>query len=200
MTNACPTWELAADTCLLKLKRLQNKVFRTIWNFPRCTPILNLHTAFNLRYVYVYITKLCSQQAEIIQNHEKEHIRSIRQSEARQKIWRRSSLWPFKWISCRCNISNIGIICFAKPGLTENLIVQKEEFLITRYIIRDKPIFSSERMLHKDYYRKGPVKKKSLVVILEGLGTKTNWLAVNCQSLSNFDFDFDFELQLVRGL
>jgi hypothetical protein len=26
--------------------------------------------------------------------------------------------------------------------------------------IRDKPIFSSERMLHKDYYRKGSVEKK----------------------------------------
>jgi hypothetical protein len=25
--------------------------------------------------------------------------------------------------------------------------------------IRDKPIFASERMLHKDYYRKGSVKK-----------------------------------------
>jgi hypothetical protein len=25
--------------------------------------------------------------------------------------------------------------------------------------IRDKPIFSSERMLHKDYYRKGSVEK-----------------------------------------
>jgi hypothetical protein len=26
MTCACPAWELAADTCLLKLQRLQNKV------------------------------------------------------------------------------------------------------------------------------------------------------------------------------
>jgi hypothetical protein len=29
-------------------------------------------------------------------------------------------------------------------------------------IIRDKSIFSSERMLHKDYYRKGSVAKKNL--------------------------------------
>jgi hypothetical protein len=28
--------------------------------------------------------------------------------------------------------------------------------------IRDKPIFSSERMLHKDYDRKGSVKKNSV--------------------------------------
>jgi hypothetical protein len=34
MTYACPAWEFAADTCLLKLQRLQNKVLRTIGNFP----------------------------------------------------------------------------------------------------------------------------------------------------------------------
>jgi hypothetical protein len=37
----------------------------------------------------------------------------------------------------------------------------------------DRPIFSSERMLHKDYYRKGSVEKK-LVVGLKGLDAKTN--------------------------
>jgi hypothetical protein len=31
ITYACPAWELAADTYLLKLRRLQNKVVRTIW-------------------------------------------------------------------------------------------------------------------------------------------------------------------------
>jgi hypothetical protein len=43
--------------------------------------------------------------------------------------------------------------------------------------IRPKPIFSSERMLHKDYDRKGSVekrKRKSMVVILKGLGAKMN--------------------------
>jgi hypothetical protein len=40
--------------------------------------------------------------------------------------------------------------------------------------IRDKPILSSERMLHKGYDRKGSVEKKSLVVNLKGLGTKMN--------------------------
>jgi hypothetical protein len=38
--------------------------------------------------------------------------------------------------------------------------------------IRDKPILSSERMLHKDYYRKRTV--KSLVMGLMGLGAETN--------------------------
>jgi hypothetical protein len=35
--------------------------------------------------------------------------------------------------------------------------------------IRDKPIFSSEKMLHKDYYPRSSVEKKSLVVGLKGL-------------------------------
>jgi hypothetical protein len=45
-------------------------------------------------------------------------------------------------------------------------------------------------MLHKDYYRKGSVGKKSLVVGLKGLHAKTNWSAINRQSWSNFDSDF----------
>jgi hypothetical protein len=41
--------------------------------------------------------------------------------------------------------------------------------------IRDKPIFSSERVLHKDYDRNGSVEKEmSLVVSLKGLDAKTN--------------------------
>jgi hypothetical protein len=71
---------------------------------------------------------------------------------------------------------------FAKPGLTEDLyIVHKEEFSITCYncdtytsqrpstFVREKPIFSSERMLHKDYDRKDSVETKTLVVGLKRL-------------------------------
>jgi hypothetical protein len=72
MTYDCPAWEFAADTHLLKLQRLQNKVLRTTGNFPRRTPVLDLHMAFTLPYIYDYITKLCKQQAEVIQNHENE--------------------------------------------------------------------------------------------------------------------------------
>jgi hypothetical protein len=60
-----------------------DKVLRTIGNFQRCTPVHDLHTAFSLPYVYDYITKLCRQQAEVIQNHENAHDRSIGQGEAR---------------------------------------------------------------------------------------------------------------------
>jgi hypothetical protein len=77
MTYACPAWKLATDAYHLKLQRLQNKVLRTTGNCSRFTPVLDLNTAINRRYVYDYIIKLCRQQAEVIQNHENEHVRSI---------------------------------------------------------------------------------------------------------------------------
>jgi hypothetical protein len=40
--------------------------------------------------------------------------------------------------------------------------------------VSDRPILSSERMLHKGYYRKGKVEKKILVVSLKELGAKKN--------------------------
>jgi hypothetical protein len=67
------------------------------------------------------------------------------------------------------------MICFAKPGLTKDLyVVHKEEYSITCYMcelytrqrrsifVRDKPIISSERMLHKDYGHEGSVEKNLL--------------------------------------
>jgi hypothetical protein len=74
MAYACPIWELVADTYFFKFQHLQSKVLCTIGNFPRCTLVLDLHTAFNLPYVCDYVTKLCRQQAEVIQNHENEHV------------------------------------------------------------------------------------------------------------------------------
>jgi hypothetical protein len=79
MTYACPAWELVAGTYLLKLQWLQTKVLHTTGNFPSCTPVHDLHTAFNPSYIYSYITELCRQQAEVIQNHENEHVHSIGQ-------------------------------------------------------------------------------------------------------------------------
>jgi hypothetical protein len=87
-----PTWEFVADTYLLKLQRLQNKVLRTTGNFPRYTPVCDLHTAFNLLYVYDYITKFCRQHAEVIQNHENEHVRSIGHGKARHRKYKRLKL------------------------------------------------------------------------------------------------------------
>jgi hypothetical protein len=86
MTYACPAWELAEDTYLLKLQRMENKVLRTTGYFPRCTPVRDLHTAFNLLYVYDYTTKLCRRQ--VIHNHENEHVRGIGQGEAGRRKYK----------------------------------------------------------------------------------------------------------------
>jgi hypothetical protein len=75
---------------MMKLQRLQNKVLRTIGNFPRRTPVRELHMAFKLPYVYDYITKLCRQQAEVIQNHE--NVRNIGQGEARHWKYKKLKL------------------------------------------------------------------------------------------------------------
>jgi hypothetical protein len=47
--------------------------------------VRDLHTDFNLPYIYDYITNLCRQQVEVIQNHD-EYVCNIGQDEARQKL------------------------------------------------------------------------------------------------------------------
>jgi hypothetical protein len=76
----------------LKLQRLQNKVLSTIGNFPRRTPIRNSDMAFKLLCLYDYITKLCRQQTEVIQNNENANVRNIGQGEARHKKYQRLEL------------------------------------------------------------------------------------------------------------
>jgi hypothetical protein len=63
MTYACPAWEFAAETYLLKLQRLQNKVLRTIGSFRRHTSVCDMHMAFQIPYVYDNITKSCKQKS-----------------------------------------------------------------------------------------------------------------------------------------
>jgi hypothetical protein len=82
----CPPWEFTADNHFLKLQHLQNKVLRTIGNFPRCTLVCNMHMAFSVPYVYDYITKSCRQQAQVIPNYENDCVHSTGQGKARQKI------------------------------------------------------------------------------------------------------------------
>jgi hypothetical protein len=77
MSYACPTWEFAADTHLLKLQRLQYRVLRAVGDLERRTPVRNFHLAFKIPYVYDYITKLCRRQAEVIQNHPNPNVRAI---------------------------------------------------------------------------------------------------------------------------
>jgi hypothetical protein len=91
MTYACPTWEFAADTHLMKLQRLQNRVLRAIGNHDRSTPVRDLHLAFKIPYVYDYITKLCRRQAVIL-NHENLNVRAIGQGEPRHRKYKRLKL------------------------------------------------------------------------------------------------------------
>jgi hypothetical protein len=81
----CPTWEFAADTHLMKLQRLQNRILRAIGDLERSTSARDFHLAFKILYVYDYITKLWRRQAEVILNHENPNLRTIRQGETRHK-------------------------------------------------------------------------------------------------------------------
>jgi hypothetical protein len=92
MTYSCPAWEFEAECHLLKLQGLQNKVLRTIGNFPRPTSVRDMHKAFNIPYMYNYITKLCRQQAEVIKNHENENVRYTQQGEAQHRKYKRLKL------------------------------------------------------------------------------------------------------------
>jgi hypothetical protein len=76
----------------LKLQRLQNKVVRTIGNFPRRTSVRDMHVASQIPYVYDYIIKSCKQQAEVIQNHENENVRYTEQGEAPHRKYKRLKL------------------------------------------------------------------------------------------------------------
>jgi hypothetical protein len=119
MTYACPACELATDTYLLKLQRMQNKFLRNTGNFPRCTPVRDLHTAFNLPYAYDYITKLCRQQAEVIQNHKNEHVRGIGQGEARHRKYKRLKLGGQVY-DCSSACTERGLVCSAKVTIFNN--------------------------------------------------------------------------------
>jgi hypothetical protein len=90
MTYACLEWEFAAECHLLKFQSLQNKVLRTIGNFPKRTSVRDMHKSFHMPYVYDYIRKSCRQQAEVIQNHENDNVRYIGQGEARHR--------KYKWL------------------------------------------------------------------------------------------------------
>jgi hypothetical protein len=48
--------------------------------------------AFKLPYICDYITKLCRQEAEIIQNHENADFRNIRQGETRHMKYKKLQL------------------------------------------------------------------------------------------------------------
>jgi hypothetical protein len=88
----------ASSYCLVKsqssvtILKSNNKVLRNISNFPRHALFRDSHIAFKIPYVYDYITKLCRQKAEVIQNHDNENVRNIGQGEARRRKYTRLKL------------------------------------------------------------------------------------------------------------
>jgi hypothetical protein len=56
--------------------------------------------AFKIPYVYDYITKLCRQQAEVIQNHDNKNIHNIGQGEARHRGYKRLGLGDSQAYDC----------------------------------------------------------------------------------------------------
>jgi hypothetical protein len=69
----------------LKLQHLQNRLLLL-------ASVSDLHVAFQIPYVYDYITKLCRQQAEIIQNHDNENVRYTGQGKAPHRKYKRLKL------------------------------------------------------------------------------------------------------------
>jgi hypothetical protein len=51
-----------------------------------------LHKAYNIPYIYDYMTKLCRQQAEAIQTHENSNVRNIGQGEVQNRKHKRLKL------------------------------------------------------------------------------------------------------------
>jgi hypothetical protein len=80
MTYTFPAREFAADTCLLKAQRLQNKVLRCVATFhvARRPATFMWRSTFHM---YDFITQLSTQQAKAIQTHANATVGNIGQGE-----------------------------------------------------------------------------------------------------------------------
>jgi hypothetical protein len=74
------------------MQRLQNRVLPNIGNFSRRTSVRDLHLAFQISYVYDFITKLRWQQGEVIPNHDNENVSNTGKGEARHRKYKRLKL------------------------------------------------------------------------------------------------------------
>jgi hypothetical protein len=78
-----PAWKFARGAYLSKLLSLQNNALRMFGEFPKNIRIHETHVAFEIPYVYDFITNLCRQQA-VTRNHANENICNSRKEEASQ--------------------------------------------------------------------------------------------------------------------
>jgi hypothetical protein len=101
MTHACLVWEFAADSHILNLQRLQNKVLGAMGNLPRRTPTCD-QTSSHILFCYE------TMQAEVIQNHGNVSVRNAGQSESQHRKYKGlrnmtvqvSKLSLYRWIVC----------------------------------------------------------------------------------------------------
>jgi hypothetical protein len=139
---AYPAWEFASDTRLLKLELLQNKVLCTIGKFPRCTPVCELHMAFQVLLIYDYIQnctgnkqswqKIIKMQMFMTSGNGKPITENIR---GLSLVW--SSMRLFKRLGscCKKRYMTWGIICCAKPRLKLRLTEALYILFICTYCI-----------------------------------------------------------------
>jgi hypothetical protein len=106
-----------ADSHLVKLQRLQNRVLRSTGNLPR--PTRALHLAFQIPYVYDDVTKICRKQVEVIQNRDNDNVRNIGKIEAQHRKHNRLKVGGGQavvQVSKLTLVYKIGIICCTMPG------------------------------------------------------------------------------------
>jgi hypothetical protein len=91
MTYARPTWKFAAETHLLKLQRVENRVLRTIGNFPRLTSIhaYSFPSSVRLRLHDKNVQKTSRNHSR---NHGNENVRNIGQGETPHRKYKRLKL------------------------------------------------------------------------------------------------------------
>jgi hypothetical protein len=106
LAMTCPTWEYAADTDLLKLQRLQNKVL-----LDRRAMVHKMHVAFKL---YDCVTKLCRTQAEVILNHQNSIVHGIGQGEAMHRKYKRLKLGGSQAYNCSADWPSYGVVKLVK--------------------------------------------------------------------------------------
>jgi hypothetical protein len=80
------------------------------WQFSKATPVRHMRVAFKISYVYYSITKLCRQDAQIIQNLENANVYNSGEGRHQAKNIRGSNLLEVRCktvqvMNCYCRVS-----------------------------------------------------------------------------------------------
>lgn len=98
-----------------------------------------IRVQLQIPYVYVHMTKLANQQTEVVQFHENENFRNIRQGEARHRKYRRLKQGGgqyFYWATVsKAKYERVYMLYSKRPGLTERIYAKVYVFLYCIIII-----------------------------------------------------------------